>query len=305
MTIKALTPALAHMTLAALAFNLAGAQFAERGYEMTAYSKPGAAGTVYLDISDNGTIVGAWSSDGFLNHSAGLVRRLGEETSVEVPESSYLELDAISSGGRVVGDYWNATFSRNTSFIRNRDGAITVIAPPGPDTVCVCPFGVNESGVIVGVYDTDPTFAASSAYILDDGVYSFFNHPNPQAVQTQFNGINNSGVVVGRWRDASHVSHPFVFQDGEFQDFEIPGAGSAAAYSINDRGQIGGYYAIGAATYGFLYDDGEVTTFDFGGLGNTRIFGLNNSGQMVGAVNFPGLDAQALVITPSPGRRVK
>ena len=42
------------------------------------------------------------------------------------------------------------------------------------------PFGVNESGVIVGVYDTDPTFATSSAYILDDGVYSFFNHPNPK-----------------------------------------------------------------------------------------------------------------------------
>ena len=69
--------------------------------------------------------------------------------------------------------------------------------------------------------------------------------------------------------------------------------------------QIAGYYTAGNATYGFLYDDGQVTTFDFGGLHSTRIFGINNSGQMVGAVNFPGLASQALIVTPSPGRRPK
>ena len=57
---------------------------AEREYELITYSKPGALGTVFFDISNGGTIVGAWSPDGFI-HQAGLIHRLGEDTSVEVP----------------------------------------------------------------------------------------------------------------------------------------------------------------------------------------------------------------------------
>src|SRR6516225_6962585 len=67
------------------------------------------------------------------------------------------------------------------------------------------------------------------------------------------------------------------------------------ATSINDSGQIVGYYSLGVYSYwthGFLYSNGVYTAFDdpfdgpsTGALGGTFARDINASGQIVGYYN--------------------
>ena len=71
----------------------------------------------------------------------------------------------------------------------------------------------------------------------------------------------------------------------------FPGARSAWASGINDRGQIVGIYSEntpivkqpGGRRHGYLWEAGRVTRIDVPGATETGAFGINNQGEVVGA----------------------
>ena len=52
--------------------------------------------------------------------------------------------------------------------------------------------------------------------------------------------------------------------------------------SINDKGQVTGYYETSTAEYGFVYSNGQYTSIDPPGSSSTLASSINNSGQVVG-----------------------
>jgi len=65
-----------------------------------------------------------------------------------------------------------------------------------------------------------------------------------------------------------------------------------AAYGINNKGQIVGYYVDATGTHGYLDTNGAFTTINAPG-GTTRITGINDSGTMVGYIGTTAISGFA------------
>jgi probable HAF family extracellular repeat protein len=71
--------------------------------------------------------------------------------------------------------------------------------------------------------------------------------------------------------------------NGVFSHIEPPGALDSLALSINDRGQVAGWYddALGNL-HGFIYAGGVFTTIDVPGSLGSEVTTIENSGQITG-----------------------
>jgi uncharacterized membrane protein len=122
----------------------------------------------------------------------------------------------------------------------------------------------------------------------------------PGAMGTLPLGVNDRGQVVGGWvgPDAkvdpvdgeTKPVHGFLWENGRFKKFDIPGATTTAPYEINNRGQIVGNYGDAAgAEHGFVLRRGVVTTIDHPdatdapNLTGTRVVGTDDRGRLVGS----------------------
>ncbi|KAB2923337.1 MAG: hypothetical protein F9K25_18530 [Candidatus Contendobacter sp.] len=67
-----------------------------------------------------------------------------------------------------------------------------------------------------------------------------------------------------------------------FTILNVPGATYTNARSINDNGQVAGYYRDGSHYHSFVYSNGTFTTFDVPGATDTEACSINNNGQVAG-----------------------
>jgi len=97
---------------------------------------------------------------------------------------------------------------------------------------------------------------------------------------SQAHGMNAQGWVVGESVDENGQDHAFVYHDGHMTDLGLAGSLSAAR-SVNDAGQIGGYY-YGKGYVAFRTTDQKVT--DLGTLGSaySMAYAINASGHTAG-----------------------
>ncbi len=114
--------------------------------------------------------------------------------------------------------------------------------------------------------------------------------------------INGNGVGAGGFYPhgapacgAPFAAHGYTYEyaTGAITTIDYPGAGSTAAYGINDSGVIvGGFCVQGVAgcpidltlgsSHAFMDDNGVFTQLDFPGAELTTAFGINNAGAIVG-----------------------
>ena len=133
-------------------------------------------------------------------------------------------------------------------------------------------------------------FGATRAALADSYTFTTIDIPDvPGAVpNTIANDINNRGQIVLTKSVGS--DHGYVFSDGSFSTFDVPGASATIAVGINDQGQIVGAFPtfeperenpLGFRS--FLLSNGSFWTFDAPGSHNTQTSGINNRGQIVGS----------------------
>jgi hypothetical protein len=73
-----------------------------------------------------------------------------------------------------------------------------------------------------------------------------------------------------------------VYSNGTYTPIQFPGAVNTVPLSINDKGQVTGYYETTTSMSGFTYSQGQYTTINPPGSVGTLDLSINNSGQVVG-----------------------
>jgi uncharacterized membrane protein len=157
---------------------------------------------------------------------------------------------------------------------------------PFPDARYTAASGINDRGVIVGVYGDG---RGEHGFVYRDGQFSTLDVPFAGVTGTTPQGVNNPGQIVGTYRDDVGGIHGFLFDGSRFHALNVPLAVETNPAGINDRGEIVGVYCTGLAggachPHGFHYHNGQFSTLDapFPGATATRAFGINNDGQIVG-----------------------
>ncbi len=204
-----------------------------------------------------------------------------------------------------------------------------------PGSTFTQPWGVNDSGVVVGGDD-------SGGFIDNHGTVTVVNAPGG-GNGSSLNGISNGGLAVG-----GNTTTSFFYRNGLFTPFAVPGSSTTTIRGISANGRyIAGTYtdsssditgfvwdtttstlsniiapagqfinviqgvndegvASGSLTggIGLIYDSATNSSSYFsssGGLKNLRFRGINDAGELVGwAVDSDG-DFVAILGTPATG----
>src|SRR5262245_8631346 len=75
---------------------------------------------------------------------------------------------------------------------------------------------------------------------------------------------------------------PVSAQVSDFITIDVPGASSTLPRGINPRGDIVGFYGVGAAFHAFLLHESTFTDIDVPGAAFTRPRSINPQGDVVG-----------------------
>ena len=102
------------------------------------------------------------------------------------------------------------------------------------------PWGVNESGEVVGNAYGCAGDLEAFAFLYRDGAYSAIDMPGAVRTSTIPTDINDRGVVVGYFRNAHNQLGAFAFWRGEHQMIDVAGMG-LVPQGINNRGDITGW----------------------------------------------------------------
>jgi probable HAF family extracellular repeat protein len=269
--------------------------------------------TSLADINNDGEITG-----GFTN-SSGFGFLLGETfqlTDIQCPGDTNAAPNAqpqsINKRGEISG--FCSTGGRLHGFFRDKKGQYTLLDFPG--AILTEAVGINDNGQVVGDYrDSEGRF---HGFFWDAGLFLTFDVPFPEATSTGPNGINNVGQIVGFYFD-NNVSetfpnghaHGFLYDNGVFSSFDVPGASVTVPTDINDHGQIVGVYGDSdSISPSFLLEDGHFTSIEapFPHVVFTDVSGINNRGQIVGRylttnpADVNNIFNHGLIATPVPGR---
>jgi uncharacterized membrane protein len=256
-------------------------------------------------------------------------------SNIEVPGSISTSPKGINNNGDVVGDYQNS--SGVFGFLLS-GGIYTTISCPGA-TAGTFVYGINDNGVIVGYYNeniTDvgfvyingeckslPKFNGSVPYPLginNQGhiVGYYFVSPTvtegfelvgktyteisvPNSTSTAAVGINLAGTVSGTYQDSAG-SHGFLFRNGTYTTFNLPGSGATTeAAGLNDKTLIVGAYddPTTQAYEGFVYNTVKYQTLIVPGSVTTFPEAINDSGVVVGSYFDGTVNPQGFMATPT------
>lgn len=135
---------------------------------------------------------------------------------------------------------------------------------------------INNSGQILA-WAGDSSIIWQNGQITDLGFLPGGNRTNAMA-------INNLGQVTGNAKDASGISHAFLWSTGNLQDLGTINGYYTSGLAINDTGQIvGADYVDSVDRHAFLYDGGSITDINpVIGAQESSALSINNSGTIVG-----------------------
>jgi uncharacterized membrane protein len=182
-------------------------------------------------------------------------------TSFAVPECLSETPISINGVGDITGTCESAS-GLNYGFLRAPDGTLRTFTVPEAN-VSTQPVGINEAGVVAGVYGRETTFTSHGFLREPDGTIVSFDPPG--STYTAVLAINAAGTIIGWFsQDHSGASTAFIRRnDGRFTLFS---AGSLTIpIGINDDGVIVGSYVGGFFS---RFADGSITTFSIDGCNN-------------------------------------
>jgi hypothetical protein len=189
-------------------------------------------------------------------------------TPIDFPGATETIALDINDVGEIVGRYNDAAGTIH-GFLLSA-GNFTSIDYPHPDVVFTVAAGINPRGDSVGQYQLQGQGANERHGFLSHGG-TFTTIDFPDATFTNILGINPRGDMVGRYslKDNLGNATPCALGDGNahgflrsmqggFASIDFPDAVRTAAFGINTRGDIVGFYVdTGNNTHDFLLSQYE------------------------------------------------
>lgn len=233
----------------------------------TTIDVPGALQTGIAAINSLGTMTGFYALTTASQYFHSFSLDGGDFAFFDYPGASSTEATGINDSGLIVGfegDFLDNGFTFDgTSFTTLTDGSNTRTFV----------WGINNAGDMAGGAGSPYT---TEAFVLHGGQFIPLNFPGSYTY-AYATGVNNLLQVVG-WAD----THSYLYANGKFKNIDFPGANLTAAFSINDKGIIVGYYQMNAIVIAFAWKKGKFLSFSYPGAVETFAYGISQGGQIVG-----------------------
>jgi hypothetical protein len=207
----------------------------------------------------------------------------GQIVGTVFPEPGFTYIPLLHDGGIA------RTFGER-GFVYSQGVSLPINIPGADD---IWPTGINDSGQIVGTYDTAGP-VSNHNYI--PAPYSFLDTGGviTTVEGVSFTGINDSGQIVGNFFSCCIPGYQgpgyqgFLDTGGVFTTINPPTyRGDVFPTGINDSGQVVGFFVNDTVDYGFEYTGGVFTmitppgTYGATGIESVLPTGINDSGQIV------------------------
>jgi probable HAF family extracellular repeat protein len=274
-------------------------------------------------INDSGQIVGQTS-----NVHACLFDSTGGWANIDLGAGNAASINnngqivGYTSGLSIFGTRNYACLFDSTGSGNNRFIGVDTFENPNYDTGSGSAFSINNQGQVVGTHNflkslVPSVYSGACLFDTSDTPWPLDRHLS-DSISTAYT-INDNGQIAGRVRNASNVTHGFIFDPtggGANTDLGTLGSYSnSAAYSLNNSGQITGsaYYTVyNSSTHTYttysracLFDStGGGNNIDLGSLDgypNSGATSINDNGQIVGSVSNSLGTEHACLFDPTGG----
>jgi hypothetical protein len=187
---------------------------------------------------------------------------------------------AINQAGAVTGVYIDIT-NVGHAFLRDPDGSITKIDPPGSQGAEA--VGIDSSGEITGSFFDGTRF------------HGFLRSPDGTTISFDPEGstgtiplaISSTGSIVGYYSGTPfYPLHGFLrATDGAITTFDVPGSAQTLPVAVNPAGVIAGLYYGPTGGHNFVRSaDGTIITFDPpGAIFGSFVNSINPAGVIAGS----------------------
>jgi hypothetical protein len=187
---------------------------------------------------------------------------------------------AVNNFGTIAGDYLDSNGVQHGMLLGKKSTFATLDYQKCASTIAA--YGINNScavaGWCIGTSGTEIGFTWANGKFVDVNV--------PNALGTEPTGINDNGDVVGLYIDSAGAEHGFLKKSGgKFQTIDVPGETSAAAWAINNAGQITVYAVNSNGGFdAFLYNGKTFKNINDPKAGptGTVVHAVNNKGDIDG-----------------------
>lgn len=239
-------------------------------------------------LNDTGQVVVTTNNGGFIYEN-------GLYTPLPVGPAGYVfGPEGINDVGTIVGTAVDA--SGNTEGFILQNDSYSLFTVPG-NTGEMEARAVSPTGIVSGIFTNSAGNTEGYTY---DPVTGAFTDINPSgSILTFAQGMNRVGQLAGSALTSLGRHYGFVYQNGVYTTFDVPGKPITAARAINDGGVITGNVQtdvapgtdfiqsfVGNPSSGFqlLNDPNAATASSIGssGYGGTFAEAINDSGQIGG-----------------------
>jgi hypothetical protein len=200
---------------------------------LTTVMYPGAVSTHAFGISASGEIVGYYVDTDNISHA--FTDTGGVYTNIDFPGAGNGVAFDINDGGEVVGSYGDSAGKVHNFLLSG--GAYTSFDYPGgaPSEAA----GISNTGEIVGVWVDSSENVHGFVATSPTGAYTTIDYPG--ATLTQPMGINDAGEIAGTYQTGGgSFSAGFLYENGIFESFGVPGATLSALSRVKNNGRITG-----------------------------------------------------------------
>jgi hypothetical protein len=146
------------------------------------------------------------------------------------------------SGNNIVGMYFNQSTARWHGFLYDGQNYTTIDRPISGDYTETNLYGIDGNN-IVGTYYNNGVYVS---FIYDGIKYiDLPNYPDAYTVTTEARGINGTKIVGTYWdKPGSYdaIARGFLYDGKNFTSIDYPGARETFVNSLDDKGNIVGYY---------------------------------------------------------------
>ena len=199
----------------------------------TTYDFPGAQGTYFFALGNDGRAAGHYEDSNGLYH--GVILEDGELRQYDFPNAVETEIYGMSDAtGALTGNFIDA------SGVRRGFSGDTIVEVPGASET-YADF-VNFTKSIVGCYkDAEGIYHAFMRG--PGGQFLFIDLPEALNLEYFFlHGLNESRTVVGRAKAMGDVPRTYFGNPLNLKELKFPGSVSTEGWNINQDGSIVGHY---------------------------------------------------------------